>query len=74
MVLKKTNKILPKPSRYIEYTGMGIKMFLYILIGNWIGSKTAISTEKEYWEPLLTMIGVGLAMYTIISDVIRKSN
>lgn len=53
---------------------MGIKMFLYILIGNWIGTKTAISTEKEYWEPLLTMIGVALAMYTIISDVIRKSN
>jgi F0F1-type ATP synthase membrane subunit a len=53
---------------------MGIKMFLYILIGNWIGTKTAVFTDKEYWEPLLTMIGVGLAMYTIISDVIRKSN
>ena len=31
---EETNKILPKPSRYIEYTGMGIKMFLYIFLGN----------------------------------------
>ena len=48
---------------------MGVTIWLGSLLGAWLDKKYAV----DYWEPVVTLISIFIAMYMVISRVIKVS-
>ncbi len=46
---------------------MGVIIFVFSLIGNWLDEN--YPSPKVYYNKILVMIGVGLALYNVIRQV-----
>ena len=57
----------------IKYSGIAIQMALIILAFNFIGEKLGDSFEKEWMPTLITLIGVFLAMISVIIQVLKEN-
>ena len=57
----------------IKYSGIAIQMALIILVFNFIGEKLGDSFEKEWMPTLITLIGVFLAMISVIIQVLKEN-
>ena len=57
----------------IKYSGIAIQMALIILAFNFIGEKLGNSFEKEWMPTLITLIGVFLAMISVIIQVLKEN-
>lgn len=57
----------------IKYSGIAIQMALIILAFNFIGEKLGDSFEEEWIPSLITLIGVFLAMTSVIVQVLKEN-
>jgi len=48
---------------------MGLTIWLGNLLGEWLDTRY----EKDYWESTMTLLSVFIAMYMVISQVIKVS-
>lgn len=70
----KNPKKQPKVNELLRYSGMGLQMAAIMLLGAWGGSKL-----DELWDiknnlltALGTVLGVVVALYTVIKDLMKK--
>jgi uncharacterized membrane protein required for colicin V production len=57
----------------IKYSGIAIQMALIILVFNFLGEKLGKYFEKEWVSSIITLIGVFLAMTSIIIQVLKEN-
>jgi putative effector of murein hydrolase LrgA (UPF0299 family) len=57
----------------IKYSGIAIQMALIILVFNFLGEKLGKYFEKEWASSIITLIGVFLAMTSIIIQVLKEN-
>lgn len=57
----------------IKYSGIAIQMALIILVFNFLGEKLGKYFEKEWVSSTITLIGVFLAMTSIIIQVLKEN-
>lgn len=57
----------------IKYSGIAIQMVLIILVFNFLGEKLGKYFEKEWVSSIITLIGVFLAMTSIIIQVLKEN-
>ena len=57
----------------IKYSGIAIQMALIILVFNFVGEKLGDRFEKEWIPSLITLLGVFLAMTTVIVQVLKEN-
>ncbi len=65
----------PKRSNaFLKYTSMTTQMGLTIGLAVWAGIKLDQKFPNNYhaWTLTLAMIGVGVAMYMVIKDLLKK--
>ena len=62
-------------NNYARYSGIAFQMILIILAGLLLGIKMDkwFHTNDPVFTAILTMLGVILATYTVIKDVLRKN-
>ena len=62
-----------KPNAFLRYSGMATQMAITILaavfLGRWLDEKYA--TNKT-WTLILSLVGVVVAMYNVIKNLLRK--
>ncbi|MGB0892198.1 MAG: AtpZ/AtpI family protein [Flavobacteriaceae bacterium] len=56
------------------FTGIGIQMGCVIFFGNYLGERLDQFFKKDYLETTITLVFVFIAMYVVISKVIKMSN
>ncbi len=57
----------------IKYSGIAIQMALIILVFNFLGEKLGEYFEKKWISSITTLIGVFLAMISIIIQVLKEN-
>jgi hypothetical protein len=57
----------------IKYSGIAIQMALIILVFNFVGEKLGGRFEKEWIPSLITLLGVFLAMTSVIAQVLKEN-
>ena len=57
----------------IKYSGIAIQMALIILVFNFVGEKLGDRFEKEWIPSLITLLGVFLAMTSVIVQVHKEN-
>ena len=57
----------------IKYSGIAIQMALIILVFNFVGEKLGDRFEKEWISSLITLLGVFLAMTSVIVQVLKEN-
>ena len=57
----------------IKYSGIAVQMALIILAFNFIGEKLGDRFEKEWIPSLITLLGVFLAMISVIVQVLKEN-
>ena len=57
----------------IKYSGIAIQMALIILVFNFVGEKLGARFEKEWIPSLITLLGVFLAMTSVIVQVLKEN-
>ena len=57
----------------IKYSGTAIQMALIILVFNFVGEKLGDRFEKEWISSLITLLGVFLAMTSVIVQVLKEN-
>ena len=57
----------------IKYSGIAIQMVLIILVFNFVGEKLGDRFEKEWIPSLITLLGVFLAMTSVIVQVLKEN-
>lgn len=57
----------------IKYSGIAIQMALIILVFNLLGEELGKYFEKEWVSSIITLIGVFLAMTSIIIQVLKEN-
>jgi F0F1-type ATP synthase assembly protein I len=62
-------------SNYAKYSGIAFQMMVIILAGLFLGIKMDkwFHTTEPVFTAILAMLGVILATYTVIKDVLRKN-
>lgn len=67
------NKPKKQLNPYLRFTSvafqMGITIYLGNLLGKWLDSKY----DKSFWESTVTLFAVFIAMYQVISQVLKIS-
>lgn len=61
-------------SKYAYYSGLGFQMIAIIAVFTYIGVKLDDSTgsERPLWAALLSLLGVGISLYSVIRSVNRR--
>lgn len=61
-------------SKYAYYSGLGFQMIAIIAVFTYIGVKLDDSTgsERPLWAALLSLLGVGISLYSVIRSVNRQ--
>ena len=57
----------------IKYSGIAIQMALIIVVFNFFGEKLGDRFEKERIPSLITLLGVFLAMFSVIIQVLKEN-
>lgn len=57
----------------IKYSGTAIQMALIIIVFNFLGEKLGEHFEKEWISSTITLLGVFLAMTSIIVQVMKEN-
>ncbi len=57
----------------IKYSGIAIQMALIILVFNFVGENLGDRFEKEWIPSLITLLGVFLAMTSVIVQVLKEN-
>ena len=57
----------------IKYSGIAVQMALIILAFNFIGEKLGARFEEEWISSMITLLGVFLAMTSIIIQVLKEN-
>ena len=57
----------------IKYSGIAIQMALIIVVFNFFGEKLSDRFEKEWIPSLITLLGVFLAMFSVIIQVLKEN-
>ena len=57
----------------IKYSGIAIQMALIIVVFNFFGEKLGHRFEKEWIPSLITLLGVFLAMFSVIIQVLKEN-
>ncbi len=70
---KLQNKKQKETRAFVKYSSMGFQMLAIMLLGVWGGIQLdkLVHTSKPYFTIGLTIIGVILAVYTSIKDLLR---
>lgn len=74
---KAANKANRKQAKaYLRYSGLAIQMGVVIAFFAWLGQQLdeATQTAKPYWTTGMALLGVGVALYFLIVDVLRQKN
>ena len=58
---------------YIRFTSVAFTMGATIFLGNLLGKWLDTRFEKEFWEPAVTLLSIFIAIYQVISQVIKVS-
>jgi ATP synthase protein I len=63
-----------KLNNYARYTGVAFQMIIIILAGVYGGIKTDkwLNTGKPVFTAIFSLLGVVIAIYTVIKDLIKK--
>lgn len=69
----KKNKPNKRLNPYIKFTSVAIQMGVTIFLGNILGAWLDKKFSTTYLENLITLLAVFLAMYFVISEVIKTS-
>ena len=62
-----------QPNPYIRFTGVAIQMGATIFLGNLFGKWLDSTYQKTFWENTITLLAVFIAIYMVISQVIKVS-
>ncbi|MEC3906331.1 AtpZ/AtpI family protein [Tamlana sp. 2201CG12-4] len=74
MVNKNENKNQKKQlNPYIRFTSVAFQMGATIYLGNLIGKWLDNKYDRDFWESIITLLAVFLAIYQVISQVIKIS-
>ena len=57
----------------IKYSGIAIQMALIILVFNFVGEKLGDRFKKEWIPSFITLLGVFLAMTSVIVQVLKEN-
>lgn len=58
---------------YIRFTSVAFQMGATIYLGNLLGKWLDVKYNKDFWESIVTLFSVFLAIYQVISQVIKIS-
>ena len=61
------------PSKYLRFTSVAFQMGGTIFLGNYLGKWLDIKFDKDFWESIITLLSVFVAMYMVIAQVIKVS-
>lgn len=61
------------PNKFLRFTSIAIQMGVTIWLGNLLGKWLDSKFDKDYLESLVTLLSVFIAMYAVISEVIKVS-
>lgn len=70
---KKQKNKSKRPNAYIRFTSVAIQMGATIFLGNLLGKWLDNTYQKTFWEKTVTMLAVFMAIYMVISQVIKVS-
>ncbi len=72
---KKKSQNRENLSNYAKYSGIAFQMILIIIAGLYLGIKMDkwFHTNDPVFTAIFTLLGVILAIYTIIKDVLRNN-
>lgn len=77
MAYKRNNKENQKQEKqlnpYIRFTSVAFQMGATIYLGNLLGKWLDTKYDKDFWESIVTLFAVFLAIYQVISQVIKIS-
>ncbi len=77
MAHKHNNKENQKPAKqlnpYLRFTSVAFQMGATIYLGNLLGKWLDTKYDKDFWESIITLFAVFLAIYQVISQVIKIS-
>lgn len=62
-----------QPNYFLKFTGMAVQMGLVIGLSAWLGQYLDgyFSNKKPVYTILLSLLGIGAAMYLTIKDLIK---
>ncbi len=61
------------PSPFLRFTSVAFQMGATIFLGNYLGSWLDKKYNADFWENTVTMLAVCIAMYLVISQVLKLS-
>jgi ATP synthase protein I len=63
-----------RPNAFLKYSGMTTQMAITIGLAVWAGIKLDQKFPNNYhaWTLTMSMAGVGIAMYMVIKDLLKK--
>ena len=66
----------PKKSDYLKYSSVGFQMAITIGIFAWLGDylDERYQTEKPYYSIACILVGIAIALYQVIKEVINMTN
>lgn len=69
---KPNSKVKRSTDEYLKYSGMAFQMALIIGLGAFVGQKVDAKLEVEtpWFTILFLLIGVALALYVVLKDLI----
>lgn len=74
MTKNQKNQNQKPPNKFIRFTSAGLQIGITIWLGNEFGSWLDTRYNKEYFEPIITLISIFISLYLVISQVIKLSN
>lgn len=70
---KENQKQEKRLNPYIRFTSVAFQMGATIYLGNLLGKWLDNKYDKDFWESIVTLFAVFLAIYQVISQVIKIS-
>jgi F0F1-type ATP synthase assembly protein I len=66
----------PKKSDYLKYSSVGFQMAITIGLFAWLGDflDNKYLTEKPYYSIACILVGIAIALYQVIKEVITMTN
>jgi ATP synthase protein I len=65
-----------QPNQFLRFSNLGIQMGVIIGLSTWGGMKLDehFGTRKPYITIVLSLLGIGAALYVVIRDVTKQQN
>lgn len=68
------NKQKRQLSSGLRLTVVAIVIGGFLILFNWIGQWLDIEYEKEYWEIILTILGLIIGIFFIVSNTVKYTD